>query len=127
LRRTYAQGGKVMRNGLRWFVCISAIIIGTDNLNIGLFSVPAPPFRFAASGGVFFIIAGKNHAGKIRILKGKLVTTRNAIMPLPTFFYAGWALAVEDAAPIERRALVGCRKVVPDKSDPHTVMQLGSV
>ncbi len=24
--------------------------------NIGLFSVPAPPFRFAASGGVFLLV-----------------------------------------------------------------------
>ena len=31
------------------------ILSGTDYFIIGLFSVPAPPFRFTACGGVFFI------------------------------------------------------------------------
>ena len=31
------------------------ILSGTDHFIIGLFSVPAPPFRFTACGGVFYI------------------------------------------------------------------------
>jgi len=40
------QGGETCYHRNRWF---------------GLFSVPAPPFRFTASGGVFIFLAASQH------------------------------------------------------------------